>query len=136
MGPSPWMCGRAIRARMRGCASPSSIPASASPPSITPDLNLLNNAVKFTEHGTVALDVRPSNTGADARLRFTIVDTGVGIAPEHHARSEPAEQRGEIHGAWDRRPGCAAEQYGRGCEAALHHRRYRRRHRPRASRQI
>ncbi|TVQ50898.1 MAG: response regulator, partial [Spirulina sp. DLM2.Bin59] len=48
-------------------------------------INLLNNALKFTETGTVALTVEviaPNQPSSAQRLRFTIADTGVGIAPE------------------------------------------------------
>ncbi|PXA75061.1 hypothetical protein DMC25_25135, partial [Caulobacter sp. D4A] len=46
-------------------------------------LNLLNNAVKFTASGGVRASVA-LETGVDGaeRLRFTIADTGIGIAPE------------------------------------------------------
>jgi signal transduction histidine kinase len=44
--------------------------------------NLVANAVKFTHHGSVRIEVRPSETG----LRFEVRDTGVGIAPEHRPR--------------------------------------------------
>ncbi len=46
-------------------------------------LNLLNNAVKFTASGGVRATVALER-GADGaeRLRFTIADTGIGIAPE------------------------------------------------------
>lgn len=41
--------------------------------------NLVNNALKFTEHGSVVLDVGPDPDNA-ARIRFAIRDTGIGIA--------------------------------------------------------
>ena len=48
--------------------------------------NLIGNAVKFTEHGhirlTIGVDER--RTG-QVRLRFSVSDTGIGIAPEKHA---------------------------------------------------
>ncbi len=43
-------------------------------------LNLLNNAVKFTAQGSVTLNVRVERDDKDStRLRFSVVDTGVGI---------------------------------------------------------
>jgi PAS domain S-box-containing protein len=44
-------------------------------------VNLVGNAIKFTEQGEVVLDVSCESepTASDARLRFTIRDTGVGI---------------------------------------------------------
>jgi CheY-like chemotaxis protein len=50
-------------------------------------LNLLNNAVKFTEKGGVVLKVGylsppSSHTGTARKIRFQIEDTGLGIAPE------------------------------------------------------
>ena len=44
-------------------------------------LNLLNNAVKFTPSGAVTLKVRTEKTDTvSARLRFSVVDTGVGVS--------------------------------------------------------
>ncbi|MED5621914.1 PAS domain S-box protein [Ideonella sp. BN130291] len=46
-------------------------------------LNLLNNAVKFTDQGHVTLRVRAmGRADAQVRLRFEVEDSGVGIAPE------------------------------------------------------
>ena len=45
-------------------------------------INLLSNAIKFTQAGKVSLRVQPSRTdGSECLLHFSVVDTGVGIAP-------------------------------------------------------
>ncbi|WP_233489578.1 ATP-binding protein [Solidesulfovibrio fructosivorans] len=47
-------------------------------------LNLLGNAVKFTESGSVSLDVAPAASGPPDRVGIAIrvADTGIGIAPD------------------------------------------------------
>ncbi|TQM85398.1 signal transduction histidine kinase [Saccharothrix saharensis] len=44
--------------------------------------NLVSNALKFTEHGTVRLTVGTD----DDEIRFTVTDTGIGIAPQEQHR--------------------------------------------------
>ncbi|HLO62157.1 MAG TPA: PAS-domain containing protein [Azonexus sp.] len=46
-------------------------------------LNYANNAVKFTETGSITLSVHIEEDAADSiLLRFAVADTGIGIAPE------------------------------------------------------
>jgi PAS domain S-box-containing protein len=50
-------------------------------------LNLLGNAIKFTEGGKVSLKVeRDQNSSAPTDLRFSVSDTGIGIADDKLAR--------------------------------------------------
>ncbi len=46
--------------------------------------NLLSNAMKFTEKGTVELTVRTIVSGSDNRIQISVRDSGIGIAPEWH----------------------------------------------------
>jgi signal transduction histidine kinase/CheY-like chemotaxis protein len=49
--------------------------------------NLISNAVKFTERGSVTVNVsRIGESTAQHQLRFEVRDTGIGIAPEAQAR--------------------------------------------------
>lgn len=66
-------------------------------------LNLISNAVKYTDQGGVKLRVTPTGQDDDLnRLRFEVEDTGIGIEadqlahifePFYQCQSDPAEQR-------------------------------------------
>ncbi len=43
-------------------------------------INLIGNAIKFTEHGRVDVYIRPIGQGHPQRLRFEVVDTGIGVS--------------------------------------------------------
>lgn len=51
-------------------------------------VNLLTNAVKFTEQGEIELKISPMNPYSEGSiiLRFEVRDTGIGIAPEHQRK--------------------------------------------------
>ncbi len=67
-------------------------------------LNLVGNAVKFTEQGEIRLTVTAQDAGAGAyRLAFSIRDTGIGI---------PADQREAIFEAFQQLRGQSPLQYG------------------------
>ena len=51
-------------------------------------INLVGNAIKFTESGEIALQVKSQNLSSDStRLQFSVTDTGIGI---------PAEKLGSV----------------------------------------
>ncbi|HXU94778.1 MAG TPA: response regulator, partial [Gallionella sp.] len=50
-------------------------------------LNLVSNAIKFTERGEVRVDVRPVSVSDDAiEIEFRVQDTGIGMTEEQRAR--------------------------------------------------
>lgn len=80
----------AIRAHKKGLELACHIPASV-PDALVGDpgrlrqivINLLGNAIKFTEQGEVVMDVSiVSQTQDEIVLHFAVTDTGIGIAPE------------------------------------------------------
>ncbi len=63
-------------------------------------LNLLGNAIKFTEQGSVSLSLRPGRAG---EVTFTIADTGIGI---------PADKLGTIFEAFSQEDSSITRRYG------------------------
>ncbi|MBN2021839.1 MAG: response regulator [Pirellulales bacterium] len=56
-------------------------------------INLLGNAIKFTDEGAIRLEMRPVHRDESVMLEFDVMDTGIGIAPEHMPRLfEPFSQ--------------------------------------------
>ncbi len=49
-------------------------------------LNLVGNAIKFTEQGSVCLSVRYVDDGAEPALEFAVRDTGIGMTPDQIER--------------------------------------------------
>ena len=82
----------AVRAHAKGlefiCAVAPDVPAylSGDPGRLRQVLlNLAGNALKFTERGEIAVRVAlVEETDTDATVRFSVKDTGIGIAPEQH----------------------------------------------------
>ncbi len=65
-------------------------------------LNLLDNALKFTPHGRVRLDVRPAE-GDDEGVDFIVDDTGIGI--RHEDQASVFESFKQVDGSTTRRYG-------------------------------
>src|SRR5207342_2975218 len=64
-------------------------------------INLAGNAIKFTDEGSVRLEVALANANADAedkrvRLRFTVIDTGIGIPAAARARLFEAFEQADV----------------------------------------
>ncbi len=67
-------------------------------------LNLVSNAVKFTEHGSIILRVRKiEETRAAVLIRFEVRDTGIGIAVEEQSR---------LFEAFEQADGSTTRKYG------------------------
>ena len=63
-------------------------------------LNLVSNAIKFTSAGAVRVKVRMLDVGAsgEARLRFDVTDSGIGLAPaEQKSIFQPFVQADSTH---------------------------------------
>lgn len=68
-------------------------------------LNLVGNAVKFSEHGIIRVSAR----GDGNNCEIEVADEGIGIAPEHHSR---------IFDAFQQADGSVAREFG-GCGLGL-----------------
>ena len=66
-------------------------------------INLINNAVKFTKQGSITLKVSSEETITGTRLRFDIVDTGIGISKE---------KQQTIFGSFTQADSSIAREYG------------------------
>ncbi|MCW5889806.1 MAG: PAS domain S-box protein [bacterium] len=67
-------------------------------------LNLVANAVKFTEHGSVHVEVAPAtSTSNGCVVRFAVTDTGIGIDPQ---------QQDRLFEAFTQADGSATRRYG------------------------
>ena len=59
--------------------------------------NLVGNAIKFTESGMVSIELSAENISThDVSVRFTVLDTGPGIANIHHEKIFKPFQQGDI----------------------------------------
>jgi len=66
-------------------------------------INLVGNAIKFTETGEVLLIVAAESAENPCQLRFTVSDTGIGISPE---------QREHIFDPFSQADGSTTRKYG------------------------
>ena len=108
---------QAVMATMTGCAQQKGLKLTAAvaadvPATLLGDelrlrqvlLNLVGNAVKFTEAGSVQVSLEVESLAADAAtLRFSVADTGIGI---------PEDKRKTIFEPFRQADGSVARQYG------------------------
>lgn len=68
--------------------------------------NLVGNAIKFTERGSIAIAVRCVGESSDTvSLHFDVVDTGIGISEAHHGQLFTPFMQGDA--TWGRKYGGA-----------------------------
>ena len=65
--------------------------------------NLISNAIKFTEKGSVTLNIKNAGDKKSGRIEFSVIDTGIGIAPE---------QQDIIFDAFKQADGTTSRKYG------------------------
>lgn len=67
-------------------------------------LNLVSNAIKFTDRGMVTIQARQlSNDESSCTIRFAIIDTGIGIPPE---------TQGRLFSTFEQADGSTTRKYG------------------------
>ena len=67
-------------------------------------INLIGNAIKFTDSGEVVISVACENqTQSEMQLRFSVRDTGIGI---------PKEKQASIFGAFEQADGSTSRRFG------------------------
>jgi signal transduction histidine kinase len=59
-------------------------------------INLVGNAIKFTETGSVSLGVGMLEDAAQTRMFFEVTDTGIGIAPERQDKVFESFEQADI----------------------------------------
>jgi CheY-like chemotaxis protein/anti-sigma regulatory factor (Ser/Thr protein kinase) len=60
-------------------------------------INLVGNAIKFTSRGEIVVEVAADSVDAtEARLHFSVRDTGIGIAPEKQAKIFEAFSQADV----------------------------------------
>ena len=66
-------------------------------------LNLMSNANKFTDHGTITIDARQGQENGGDWIRFAVADTGIGMTPE---------QMGKLFQEFSQASSTTASKYG------------------------
>ncbi|MCA9278855.1 MAG: response regulator [Phycisphaeraceae bacterium] len=59
-------------------------------------VNLVSNAIKFTDHGAVTVRVSYDNSSGKDLLRFDVIDTGIGLTQEQQAGLFGAYAQGDV----------------------------------------
>jgi signal transduction histidine kinase len=66
-------------------------------------LNLMSNANKFTDHGTITIDARQGQEGSRGSVTVSVADTGIGMT---------AEQMGKLFQEFSQASSATASKYG------------------------
>ncbi|HBL42767.1 MAG TPA: ATPase, partial [Planctomycetaceae bacterium] len=59
-------------------------------------LNLISNAIKFTETGSVRVVINYLREKTEATLKFDVIDTGIGITPKQQSRLFQTFSQGDV----------------------------------------